>query len=109
MTRAGTAIMCVTMMNYIEFADGSIDGLVRYSRIRCTQVLSHESPMVSPPTLLILTFRQVWVDDDVLWEKMAIRSCWEEMNCCSNSEYCASPVSLHCGVCRIHNGGLGPA
>ncbi len=65
MTRAEAAIMCVTMMDSIEFADGSIDSLVRYSRICCAQVLSHESP-----TLIILTFRQVWVDGDVLWEKM---------------------------------------
>jgi hypothetical protein len=71
MVRAEAAIMCVKMMDSIEFADGSIDSLVRYSRICCAQVLSHESPMMSPPTLLILTFRQVWVDGDILWEKMA--------------------------------------
>ena len=69
-TRTEVAIMCVTMMDSIEFVEGSIDGLVRYSRVCCTQVLSHEFPMMGPPTLLVLTFRQAWVDGDVLWEVM---------------------------------------
>jgi hypothetical protein len=39
--RTEVAIVSVMMMDSIEFVDGSIDDLVRYSRVCCTQVLSY--------------------------------------------------------------------
>ena len=65
--RTAAAIVPVVVMDSIEVVDGPIDDLVRYSRVCCVVLV----PKVGPPTLLILIFRQIGVDSNVLREVIA--------------------------------------
>ena len=102
---AAAAVEHVMIINFVEIMHGSIDDLVRYSRIGCAHVLSF--PMVGPPALLVLTFCQLWVDYDVLQEMAVDSSLLSRGNELLKhvGVLCVAGVSPAWCICGIHNFG----